>query len=160
MTKILSMESHINYNLNAIEGFVIFLTFKLITCFIDNFNLKMKSQSIAYLLNGSKHIDWILTLRVKCTQYGICGYISDLQEFKGNGFFRSQAGGQKFYVGSRKYGSLSRQLPLPKSTSPKKFRGGVFNVCPLWWGLQIKTCTSCLSTISDQIRGLYLRRHM
>ena len=50
------------YNLSVIEGFEMFLTSKLIKCFIDNFTLKRKSQSIAYLLNGSKHIHWILDL--------------------------------------------------------------------------------------------------
>ena len=62
MTKILSMISHKNYNLNANEGFVMFLTSRLITCFIDGFTSQMKSQSIAYLLNGSEHIYWILDL--------------------------------------------------------------------------------------------------
>ena len=73
MTKTLSMASHKNYNLNASEGFVTFFIFKLITCFIDGFTLIMKSQSLAYLLNGSEHIYWIWTLKVKCTQYGIYG---------------------------------------------------------------------------------------
>ena len=75
MAKTLAMVSHKNYNLNANEGFVIFFTSKLITCFIDNFTLNlMNSQSIAYLLNGSEYIYigfW--TLKVNCTQYGICG---------------------------------------------------------------------------------------
>jgi hypothetical protein len=39
-----------------------FLTSKLITCFIDGFTSKRKSQSIAYLFNGSEHIYWILDL--------------------------------------------------------------------------------------------------
>jgi hypothetical protein len=56
------MVIHKNYNLNANEDFVIFLTSKLITCFIDNFTLGMKSQSILYLLRGSVHIHWILNL--------------------------------------------------------------------------------------------------
>ena len=47
MTKTLSMVSHKSYNLSATEGFVMFLTFKLITCFIDALTLKRKSQSIA-----------------------------------------------------------------------------------------------------------------
>ena len=42
------MVIHKNYNLNANEGFVIFLT--------------MKPQSIAHLLNGNEHIYWILDL--------------------------------------------------------------------------------------------------
>ena len=51
-----------NYNLNANEGFVIFLTSKLITCFIGGFTLAMKPQSIAHLLNGNEHMYWILGL--------------------------------------------------------------------------------------------------
>ena len=57
MTKTISMVSHKNHNLDANEGFIIFLTSKLITHFIDGFTLKLKSQSITYLLNGSEHID-------------------------------------------------------------------------------------------------------
>jgi hypothetical protein len=38
------------------------LTSKLITCFIDGFTSKMKSQSIAYLLNESEQLYWILDL--------------------------------------------------------------------------------------------------
>ena len=45
-----------NYNLSASEVFVMFLTSKLITCFIDGFTSKRKSQSIAYLLYASEHI--------------------------------------------------------------------------------------------------------
>ena len=36
-----------------------YLTSKLITRFVDGFTMKRKSQSIAYLLNGSEHIYWI-----------------------------------------------------------------------------------------------------
>ena len=50
------MVNHKNYNLNANEGFVIFLTSKLNTCFIDSFISKIKSQLIVYLLNGSEHL--------------------------------------------------------------------------------------------------------
>ena len=55
------MVNYKNHNLNANEGFVIFLTSKLGTCFIGGFTLKMKLQSIAYLLNGSGYI-YILIL--------------------------------------------------------------------------------------------------
>jgi hypothetical protein len=48
------LTSYLNYK--------ILFTSKLITCFIDNFTLKMLSQSIAYLLNESEHIHWILDL--------------------------------------------------------------------------------------------------
>ena len=51
------MVSHKNYSHT-----VMFLTSKLITCFVDGFTLEMKSQSIAYLLSGSAHIHWILDL--------------------------------------------------------------------------------------------------
>ena len=40
MTKTFSLVSHINDTLNAKKGFVMFLTSKLITCFIDGFTLK------------------------------------------------------------------------------------------------------------------------
>ena len=63
ITKNLSMVSQKIYDLNAHEGFVIFLTSKLIICFIDGFTLKMKSKSIAYLLNVSEHIYWIMDLQ-------------------------------------------------------------------------------------------------
>ena len=68
------MMSHIHYNLNVDEDFLIVFTSKFITCFIDihlhasGFTSGMKSQSIAYLLKGKEQIHWILS-----TQYGICG---------------------------------------------------------------------------------------
>ena len=98
MTKTLSMVIHKNYNLNANEGFVIFLTSKLITCFIDGFTLKMKSQSIAYLLNESEHIYWILDLEGEVHSIWDL-WISGLQECKGNGFFKVGQGGQEFRSG-------------------------------------------------------------
>ena len=69
----LSMVSRKNYNLNTNEGLVIFLTTKLITCFIGDFTLILKPQSIAhYSMEVNIYIEF-WTLRVKCTQYGICG---------------------------------------------------------------------------------------
>ena len=55
MIKTLAIASHKNHNLGANEGFQIFLTSKLFTYFNGSFNLKIKSQSIVYLLNESKH---------------------------------------------------------------------------------------------------------
>ena len=126
MTKTLSLVSHKNYNLNANEGFVILLTSKLITCFVDGFTLETKSQLIAYLLNGSEHIYWSLDLEGEVHSIWDL-WISGLQECKGNGFFRSRAGGQKFLVGSIKFGFLSAcaQIYLPL-----KVRRGRFNVRP------------------------------
>ena len=86
MTKTLPMISHKNSNLNANEGIVLFFTSKLITCFIDGFNLKMKSQSSVCLLNGSEHIYWILDLEGEVHSIWDL-YRSGLQECKGNGFY-------------------------------------------------------------------------
>ena len=44
MIKTLPMVSHKIYNLNANEDFVMFLISKLVTCFIDGFTTKRKSQ--------------------------------------------------------------------------------------------------------------------
>ena len=52
----LQIVSHKNYNLKANEDFVMFMTSKLITCFIDGFTLGMKSQETFNLLSGSVHI--------------------------------------------------------------------------------------------------------
>ena len=41
---------------------VIFLTSKLITCFIGGFTLTMKPQSIAHSLIRSEHVYWNLDL--------------------------------------------------------------------------------------------------
>ena len=65
MTKPLSMVSHNSFNLNANEAFAMYLTSKLITCFIDSFTSKRKFQSIIHLLNESEHIYWILDLEDK-----------------------------------------------------------------------------------------------
>ena len=67
------MVSHKNYYLNVNDEFVIFLTSKLITFFIDGFTFGMKSQSIAILSSGSAHIYiGFQALKVKWTQYEIC----------------------------------------------------------------------------------------
>ena len=64
MTKIISMVSRNNYKLSANDGFVILLTYKLITCSIDG-----------YTSNESEHIYWILDFQyeLQCTQYGLYG---------------------------------------------------------------------------------------
>jgi hypothetical protein len=73
MTKPLSMVSHNKYNLSANEAFVMFLTSKLITCFIDGFTSKRKSQSIAYYSMEVNIYIGFWTLKMKCTQYGLYG---------------------------------------------------------------------------------------
>ena len=86
MTKTLPMVNHKNYNLNANEGFAMFFISKLITCFIDGFTLKLKSQSLSYLLNGSEHMYWILDFEGEVHSIWDL-WRTYLQECKGNGFF-------------------------------------------------------------------------
>ena len=127
MTKTLSMVSHKNYNLNANEGFVMFLASKLITCFIDGCTSKIKSRWIAHLLNGSEQIYWVSYLEGEVHSIWDL-WISGLQECKGNGLFKVGWNGQKFSVGSRKSWFLFGRLPLPGSTSPEKLVGEVERV--------------------------------
>jgi hypothetical protein len=65
------------------QGFVMFLTSKLITCFIDSFTSKRKSQSIVHLLNGSEHIYWILDFENEVHSIYWVIWTSGLQECKG-----------------------------------------------------------------------------
>ena len=58
--------------LTRIFFFILFLTSKLIVCFIDDFTLGMKSLSIAYLLSGSAHICWILDLDGEVHSIWVC----------------------------------------------------------------------------------------
>ena len=83
MTKTLSMVSLKNYNLSTNEGLVTFLTSKLITWFIAGLASKVKFQSIAYVLNGSEHIYWILNLEDEVHSIWAI-WTSGLQECQGN----------------------------------------------------------------------------
>ena len=117
------MVSRKNYNLNNNEGFLIFLTSKLITCFIGGFALIMKPQSIAHLINRSKHIYWILDLEDE--MHSIWNlWVSDLQECKSNEVFQNRTGGQ-FSGGSKKLIFFERRLPPPDSDSPESSWGAV-----------------------------------
>ena len=80
-----------NYNLNANEGFVVFLTFKLTTCFIGGFTLTMKPQSIAHLLNGNEHIYWVLDLEGEVHSIWDV-WVSGLQKCKSNKVFPKSDG--------------------------------------------------------------------
>ena len=86
------MVSHKNYNLSANEGFVKFMTSKLITCFIDSFASKKKAQSIAYLLIGSEHIYWIVDVENEVHSIWVI-WTSGPQECKGNFIFVKLGGG-------------------------------------------------------------------
>ena len=140
MTKTLSMVSHKNYNLNANEGFVMFLASKLITCFIDGCTSKIKSRWIAHILNGSEQIYWVLDLEGEVHSIWEL-WISGLQECKGNGLFEVGRNRHKFSVGSKNSWSLFGGLPLPGSTFPKKLIGGGWTpTLNLWCSFQI-VCT-------------------
>ena len=97
------MVSHKNYNLSANEGFVLFLTSKLITCFVDSFTSKIKSQSITYILNG-RHEYWILDCESEVHSIWDL-WISGLQKCKGNGLLRSRAGGKKIRLSRKSLGA-------------------------------------------------------
>ena len=66
------MVSHKNYNLNVNEDFVILLTSKLITCFIEGFTCGMKACCPTTHLLVHVYIGFQI-LKVKCIQYGIGG---------------------------------------------------------------------------------------
>ena len=127
MTKTLAMASHKNHNLSANEGFIIFVP-KLFACFIGSFNLKMKSQSIDYLLSKSKHIYWIFDLEGEVNLIRDL-WISGLQECKGNGFFKVRWAANNFWSDPEYLDFLARRLPLSESTSPIS-SWGKFNVPP------------------------------
>ena len=138
-----TMVSQKNYNLNANEGFVIFFTFKLITCFIDGFTLKMNpnqlennlstlSEMIDYVLNGFKHIYigfW--TLKVKCTQCGICGWVA-FKNARTMIFSKSGRASRSSWSGpSKKSRFLSRRAALAHIHLPWEARRGASVTSPI-----------------------------
>src|ERR1700738_3562495 len=118
ITKSLSIVSDKNYNLSGNEDFVIFLTSKLITCFIDGFTLKMKSsQLLIYSMEVNIYIGFE-TLKMKCTQYGICGQVA----FKNaSTLVFSKSGGRAAVFGRAQKKCWG--LP-PDRIPPRKVRGG------------------------------------
>ena len=105
-----------NYNLNVNEEFVMFLTSKLITCFIDGFTSIMKSQSIAYLVIGS-----VLNM----------GYVDKRpSRMQGQWFFRSWAGRVAVFDWVQKISKKTMGgCPILYMLSLQVCRG-YFNVCP------------------------------
>ena len=69
-----------------------FLTSKLITCFVDGFTSRMKSQSIAYLLIGSAHIYWILDLGGEVHSIYMGFEVKRPSRMQGQCFLKSWAG--------------------------------------------------------------------
>jgi hypothetical protein len=83
----------------------------------------MKSQSIAYLLNGSEHTYWIWDLEGEAHSMWDL-WISGLQECKGNGFSKVGWVGNIFWWGPKNLDFLDMRLPLPEYFSPEKLVGG------------------------------------
>ena len=154
MAKTLSMVSHKNYNLNAKWGFCQFLTSKYITCFIDSFTLKRKSQSIAYLPNGSEHIYWILDLENE--MHSIWVIWSSLQECKGQvrvGHARIGVGeGRDLSMSGNRGSDFFGAAPARRSGACNARRGYLKNleICPKisrWalpskWESTVQTCAT------------------
>jgi hypothetical protein len=124
MPKTLSMVSHKIYNLSANEGLVLFLTSKLFTWFKVGFNLKMESQSIAYLLLGREHIYWIWDLEGEVHSIWDL-WKNGLQECKGNGIFEVGQAGNNLWSGPKNLDFLVGRLALPEYSYPVKFVGGM-----------------------------------
>ena len=103
--------------MNVNEDFVTFLTFELITFFIDIVSLGMTSQSITYLLSGIAHnIYWILNLE---------GEVHSIWDLWTNGLRDCKAivifkvGQGTIVIGwVQKISNFFGGLPQPLSTSP------------------------------------------
>ena len=78
------MANYKNHKLNVDGGFVIILTWR--------FHSEIEFQSIAYLLNGSEHICWILDLEDEVHSIWDL-WISGLQERKGRAMVFSKSDG-------------------------------------------------------------------
>ena len=106
------MTSHINHKvLNASEDFGLLLHSKLITFFFDNFTLRKKVQSYAYLLRGSEHIYCILNLEVEVHSRWIL-WTSKLEECKGNVALKLSEANNNYARGCRITGPSPNTLPL------------------------------------------------
>ena len=84
----------------------------------------MLSQSFTYLLNGNEHIYiGFGTLKVRCTQYVICGQVA----FKNTRVMVFSKSGGRVVIFHRRVPKnldfLNRWLPLTEYSSPKKVHG-------------------------------------
>lgn len=70
------MVSHISYNLYVYDDFVIFFASKFIICFIDDFPLGMKSQSIVYYYKKVDIYATFYPFKVKCIECVVCGQMA------------------------------------------------------------------------------------
>jgi hypothetical protein len=100
------------------------LTSKLFICFIDGFTPRRKSQSLAYLLNGSEHI-YIADLDLETEVHSIWVIIwtSNLQEFQGQAMVRHAKVGIGQGRGTEALAFLV--LPLPTALTRATLDGGI-----------------------------------
>ena len=113
--------NHKNDNLNVNEDFVIFLTSKLITCFIDGFTSGMKSQSIIYLLIGSAPIYWISDLEGEVHSIWDCSQAA-FKNARAIFFSKLDGAGSNFQSRSKMF---MEGYPSPDLTPPIVRRGGL-----------------------------------
>ena len=118
-----------------------------------------ESPSMAFILNESEDIYWILDLESEVHSIWDL-WISGLQECKANGFFEVGWTSSNFRSGPKKLSVLNGRLPLPESTSTAKFVGrsltssvecwrlGGVHRCSLWVGCCFSTLylTSLVNT--------------
>ena len=121
-----TMVSHKNYNLSVNEGCVIFVTSKLIACFIDGFTSKKISRLIAYLLHGNEHIYWTLDLEGEVHSRGDF-WISAFKNARTMVFSKSGGPGTNFQSGPENLHFFLGTAPA-HIYLPRKARKGRFNV--------------------------------
>ena len=84
----------------------------------------MKSQSIAFPLNRSKDIYWILDLEGEAHSIWDL-WISGLQEYNGNGFFEVGWAGKSFRSSPENMDFSLGGCPCPNLPPPKSALGGI-----------------------------------
>ena len=115
-TKTLSIISHDNYNLNAIEDFVkLSLPSKLHALLTVSLWNKNPGQLLVYSMKRNIYIGF-WTLKVKCTYYEMCGEMT----------FKNARAMDFFLKSSMNFGGVHKsliclwELPLPVSTYPER----------------------------------------
>ena len=128
------MVNHTNYNLNVNEDFAIFLTFKLITCFIDGFTSRINEIPIKCLFTNWK-CTYILDFRSwRWSALNMGFVVKQPSRMQGQCFFFKLGGvDNNFQSGSK----FSREgCPRPDLTTPIVRKGGLnvhLYVKPLIW---------------------------
>ena len=109
-----------------------FLTFELSTCFIGGFTSIMESQSIAYLVIGSAHINWILDLEGEVHSIWDL-WTNILQVCSGNVFFWSWAGRATIFGRVHKISKKHLGVALARICLPQQVRREYLSVRPMIW---------------------------